>query len=259
MSDNNNPYRPPDSDVTPQPDGGHYELLPEPRSLPASAGLGWITQSWPLVKSDLMVWVLIVGALLGIHVLLGLVPGIGDIVSSIIGPVFTGGILMGVRDAHAGQKLRFDYLFEGFKQKFAPLAGLGLATLGISFLFVMVIAGVFAATNADLLQGEPLRPEEVLGAFNTGLMVIGVLLLIFVLMLLWFATQLVALNDVPVLQSLGMSLKACLRNPLPLMVYFFLMLGLAILGAIPFLLGLLIVVPMLFASMYISYGEIFLK
>lgn len=259
MSDDNNPYKPPESDVTAQVNDEHYDLLPEPRALSVGAGIGWITQSWPLVKNDLGAWILIVLALFGIQVFLGMVPGIGDVVSSVISPVLTGGILMGARAVHAGKKLRFDYLFEGFKQKFAPLAALGAITLGVMLLFGIIFAGAFGVTNMQALQDGSMTPEDVLAGFNMGLVVIGVIMMIFVLLLFWFATQLVALNDVPVVQSLGMSLKACLHNPLPLLVYLFAMVGLLFIGMIPLLLGWLLVVPLLFASMYISYGEIFLK
>jgi uncharacterized membrane protein len=111
----------------------------------------------------------------------------------------------------------------------------------------------------ELMQNEMSTPEDLLNGVNTGLIAVGVVLLLFVMMLFWFATQLVALNDVPVFQSLTMSFKACLRNPLALLVYMLLVLLLLILGMIPLLLGLLVVVPWLFASMYVSYRQIFLQ
>ncbi len=259
MSDNN-PYQPPKADVTPpRVPVSSMELLPEPRSLSAGAGLGWLAASWPMVKSNLGVWVLITLALFAIQFVLGLIPGAGDVVSSLISPVFTGGILMGVRAIAAGENLRFDYLFECFKQKLWPLVGLGALTLGITFLFVVIIAGAFVAMNMDALQSETITPEDLLNGVNTGLIALGVVLLLFMMMLFWFSTQLVALNDVPVFRALGMSLKGCLRNPLALLVYLLLMMLLMILGAIPLLLGLVVVVPWLFASMYVSYREIFLK
>lgn len=219
MNDNNNPYEPPKADLTPpNQEVGQLELLAEARSLPIGAGFGWISGSWEYVKSNLGIWVLITLALLGIQVLLSLVPGVGDIVSTIIGPILTGGILIGARSIDQGEKLRFDTLFAGFKQQAMPLAGLGLLTLGIFFLLIVLFVGAFAAVNAETMDAM-MAPEDIFSGVNTGLIAVGVIMLIVVMMLFWFATQLVALNKVPVFKALGMSFKACLRNPLPLLVY----------------------------------------
>ncbi|OQX12485.1 MAG: hypothetical protein BWK73_14875 [Thiothrix lacustris] len=259
MNDNN-PYQPPQSDVTPPPiTVGNLTLLTEPRALSAGAGFSWLSESWALVKGNLGVWVLITLALFAIQFVLGVVPVVGDIASSLIGPVLTGGVLMGVRAIAAGERLRFDYLFAGFKENFMPLLGLGALTLGIIILFGIIIGGAFVGMNMDLLEGEMSNPEDLLSGVNTGLIAVGVILLLLVMMLFWFSTQLVALNNVPVFQSLSLSFKACLRNPLALIVYSLLALLLLILGALPLFLGLLVVVPWLFASMYVSYRQIFLK
>lgn len=256
----NNPYQPPQSDVTPPPlTGGNLTLLIEPRALSAGAGLSWLSDSWALVKSDLGIWVLITLALIAIQFVMGVVPVVGDIASSLIGPVLTGGVLMGVRAIAAGERLRFDHLFAGFKENFMPLLGLGALTLGILIVFGIIIGGAFVGMNMDLLEGEMSRPEDLLNGVNTGLIAVGVILLLLVMMLFWFTTQLVALNNVPVFQALVMSFKACLRNPLALIVYSLLVVVLLILGALPLLLGLLVVVPWLFTSMYVSYRQIFLK
>ncbi|MEZ5452384.1 MAG: BPSS1780 family membrane protein [Thiothrix sp.] len=260
MSDNNNPYQPPKADVTPPPvPASSMALLPEPRSVAAGSALSWLSDSWPMVKNNLGVWILITIGLFGIQFVLGLVPGLGDVASTLLGPVFTGGILMGARAVAGGEALRFDHLFAGFKEKVAPLLGLGALTLGIMFLFGIIIGGAFVGMNMDTLHGETLKPEDLLNGMNTGLIAIGVILLIFIMMLFWFATQLVALNNVPVFQALTMSFKGCLRNPLPLIFYLLLALLLVIAGAIPLLLGLLVVVPWLFASAYVSYRQIFIQ
>lgn len=258
MSDNNNPYEPPKSDVTPLTNGENLSLLPEPRSLSAGSGISWLSESWPMVKDNLATWVLITLGLFAIQFVLGIIPGAGDIISSLIGPVLTGGILMGARAVAGGDSLRFDYLFEGFKQKFVPLLGLGALTLGIMFLFMVIIGGAFVGMNMDNME-PGMTPEQLLSGVNTGLIAVGMILLLFVMMLFWFATQLVALNDVPVFQALTISFKGCLRNPLSLLVYSLAVLVLMILGTIPLLLGLLVVVPWLFCSMYVSYKQIFLQ
>ena len=258
--DNNNPYAPPRSDVTPPPlPSGNHELLPEPRALPVGAGIRWLSESWGMVKANLMVWVLIALALFAFQFVLGLVPGVGDIISSILSPVLTGGLLLGIRQVEAGEKMRFDYLFEGFKQKFVPLASLGGVTLAVLFVFFIILGGVFVGNNMNAIESGAIDPETVFSQMNMGLLGIGIVFLLFIMLFFYFATQLVALNDVPVLQALNMSFKGCLRNPLPLLVYWFSLVFLMMLGALALLLGLLVVVPWMFTSMYVSYKQVFLK
>ena len=123
---------------------------------------------------------------------------------------------------------------------------------------MMIIGGAFVGMNMDSMDPN-MTPEQLLSGVNTGLIAVAMILLLLIMMLFWFATQLVALNDVPVFQAIITSFKGCLRNPLALLVYSFVIAALMILGALPLLLGLLVVVPWLFSSMYISYKQIFLQ
>jgi uncharacterized membrane protein len=258
--DNKNPYAPPRSDVTPPPlPVGNQELLAEPRSLPMGAGIAWLSESWGLVKNNLGVWVLITLAWFAFQIVLGIIPGVGDVISAVLNPVLTGGVLLGIRATDMGEKMRFDYLFEGFKQKFAPLAGLGGITLGVLFLFGLIVGGAFVGMNMDNLEANTLDVNAIFSGVNMGLVGVGVVLLIFVMLLFYFATQLVALNDVPVLKALTLSLKGCLHNPLPLLVYWLALVVVTLLGVLPLMLGLLVVIPWMFASMYVSYKQVFLK
>ncbi|MFN3786724.1 MAG: BPSS1780 family membrane protein, partial [Thiothrix sp.] len=259
MNDNN-PYQPPRIDVTPPSNAsGDFTLLPEPRSLPLGAALDWFVQSWSLVKASLVTWVLITLVFIGIQFFMRFVPIAGDIVSTLLGPVFTGGILLGIHELAKGGELRFDHLFVGFKQRFVPLLTLGAVTLGVMLLFAILLGGAFVGVHMDTLRGTAASAEDLFSGINTGLLALAVLLMLFVAMLFWFATQLVALNDVPVRRALSMSLQGCLRNPLPLITLTLLATPLVILGMIPLGLGLLIVLPWLFVIAYVSYRHIFIQ
>lgn len=282
---NNNPYSPPRSDVTPPslPSGCHGERLAEPRSLPASVALSWLSDSWALVKGDLGLWVLIVLTVIAIHALLGFVPVLGDVVASLIGPIITGGLLMGLRAVDQGESLRFDHLFDGFRYKFLPLLGVGALTLGVMVLVVLLFAGMFVAVNLDAMRSSTFDPENWLNGVNVGFIALGVVLFLAFSMLFWFATQLVALGDVPVFAALGLSIKACLRNPLALLLYVLLLLVgmlllvmpplfflfwqisaqgsvvLMVLAGLLVLVEMLVLAPWLVASTYVSYKQVFLK
>lgn len=280
----NNPYSPPQSDVTPPPSpNANGELLAEPRALPASAALSWLAESWALVKGNFGLWVLIILTVIAIHTLLGAVPVLGDVVSSLIGPIITGGLFMGLRAVDQGESLRFSHLFDGFRYKFLPLLGVGALTLGVMVLVVVLFVGMFVAVNLDAIRFGNLDPENWFNAINVGFIALGVLLFLAFSMMFWFTTQLVALNDVPVFTALGLSIKACLRNPLALLLYLLLLSMMALLFMMPplfflfwqismqgsavliVLVGLLVLVeilvlaPWLIASTYVSYKQVLLK
>lgn len=283
MNDNN-PYSPPQSDVTPPPlPNSNGELLAEPRSLPASAAFQWLAQSWALVKTNLGLWMLMTLALFAIQAVMGFVPVLGDIATSLLNPVFTGGLLLGLRAVERGEALRFDYLFEGFKQKFVPLLGVGALTLGVLILFMVIIGGLLVGMNLDAIQEGSFDPATMLSGLSVGLLAVSVIIGILVMMLFWFTTQLITLNDVPVFESLSRSFQGGLRNPLSLLVYvlvvmvimlvlmlppgllFFAQMTaegnmvLLVVAALVLFAELLLLAPWLFGTMYVSYKAIFLK
>ncbi|PAT00476.1 MAG: hypothetical protein BSR46_02755 [Candidatus Dactylopiibacterium carminicum] len=59
------------------------------------------------------------------------------------------------------------------------------------------------------------------------------------------------------IEALKASFIGCLRNWLPFLIYSLLMLVLLTLGLVPLGLGLLVVLPLSFASMYVSYRDIY--
>jgi len=73
----------------------------------------------------------------------------------------------------------------------------------------------------------------------------------------WFAPVLVVMHDMQPLDAMKASFFATFTNFIPFLVYSILMIPLFILAAIPFGLGFLVVIPMLIASVYVSYREIF--
>jgi uncharacterized membrane protein len=54
-----------------------------------------------------------------------------------------------------------------------------------------------------------------------------------------------------------LSFNACMRNILPFMLYGLIFMGLLVISIIPFGLGLVIVVPWMMTSLYVSYADIF--
>jgi len=93
-----------------------------------------------------------------------------------------------------------------------------------------------------------------------GVVMIGLVIMalfIPVVMTIWFAPALIMLADKGVFESLKLSFIGCLKNILPFLIYGIVAFILLIIAMIPVGLGLLIMVPVLMAAMYISYKDIY--
>jgi len=73
----------------------------------------------------------------------------------------------------------------------------------------------------------------------------------------WFAPALIVLRDLSVGAALKASFFACLRNWLPFLVYGLVLMVLGVVAAIPAGLGYLVLIPVLTASVYTAYLDIF--
>jgi uncharacterized membrane protein len=124
----------------------------------------------------------------------------------------------------------------------------------VIFLTVgMVFLGVLMGQSPN--PGATLEPGFWLSALMMLMIVIG--LFIPVTMAVWFAPALVALDNVEPVKALKWSFFACLKNMWPFLVYGLLMLVLGIVASIPFFLGWLLLGPVIIASVYTSYRDLF--
>jgi len=76
-------------------------------------------------------------------------------------------------------------------------------------------------------------------------------------MAVWFSYPLIVLNDFTVGQALKTSFFACLKNMIPFLLYGIMALLLGIVASIPAGLGWLLLGPVLLASIYTGYRDIF--
>jgi uncharacterized membrane protein len=88
-------------------------------------------------------------------------------------------------------------------------------------------------------------------------MLVGMALMIPLMMMFWFAPSLVALNDIPALTAMKLSFLGCIKNILPFLLYGLIAFVLMLIAVIPFGLGLLILSPVLIASIYAGYRDIY--
>lgn len=264
-----NPYAPPQADLTPPPSEAAGDSLYPPRSVPAGRGWGWVADAWPLFKDCPWAWIgaFLVYAL--VMIALSFVPLLGTLATMLLGPILTAGLMIGAHVQHGGGRFEIGHLFAGFSRSPGRLALVGAAYLGAALLVGLVVGvGVFGvlATTGGALNPEALEPNAMdpdsmanLGAMVLLPVLVALLIGIPIAMAILFAPALVALNDVPVLGALKLSFLGCWRNILPFLVYGLVALGLAFVGSIPFGLGLLVVFPLLTIAIYVAYRDIFYR
>ena len=244
------------------------DLLPavDCRRGPAGAGWQWISQGFALFMKQPLLWVGVIVLLFIIRVLLSLHPLLLPF-STLLAPVFAGGLVLGARHCDLSANMQIADLFAGFGQRFGRLFLIGLLFL-LGMVLIMVLAALVlmfsvGPDNLEMLAtAEDVASEQALLVAASGGALISLLvaaaLAAPLLMAYWFAPALVVFNpERGALDAMRQSLQACLHNWLPLLVYGLVLLPLFVAASIPMGLGLLILLPVIAASNYAAYKDIF--
>ena len=259
MSDQN-PYSAPSANLERRADS--TDTLYDPLAVPAGHGWGWIVTGFDYFKRAPGVWIGIMLIWLIISLALSFIPLV-SLALSVLSAVFLGGLMIGCSELDDNGRLRVEHLFAGFNPRLGPLAAVGGLYLAGSVGIVLVMGVLVALVGGlSLLGGSP-DPNSMLSAgFGIGVVLavlVALLLFIPLLMAFWFAPVLVVRHDdLSAFESMRLSFTACGRNLMPLTVYGLAALGLSILALIPLGLGFLVLSPVLIASIYAAYKEIYL-
>ncbi|HXZ91294.1 MAG TPA: BPSS1780 family membrane protein [Burkholderiales bacterium] len=250
-----NPYAAPRAHVADAGSDVQGEFVAEGRAVPAGNGWTWITEAFSLFRQQPVVWILIVIIFVAMSVALSAIPVLGRLAVQLLTPVFTGGIMLGCRAMDEGGEMGVGSLFAGFSVNGGRLALLGLASMA-AVAVVLLLVGLVLGMGGALL-GFGGNAASV--AFTTTLlaMLIVLALTLPIYMALWFAPALIALNDLTIGAALAASFRGCLRNVVPFLVYGAVAFVFLILASIPLGLGLLVMIPVLFASVYTAYRDIY--
>ena len=252
-----NPYAAPRARVDDQVSALAGAFLQGARAVPASRGWGWISEGFSLFRRQPLAWILITVVLAALMLVSSLVPFLGGLVAQLLAPVFTAGLMQGCRQLEDGDEITVGSLFAGFSSRPARLIGLGALGLAAAVLIFAVVGVVFGiGTGAFLgVPSQQIGPNEGLGLVLGTLVAAAAGLPVY--MAMWFAPALIVLNDLSVGGAIRSSFIACARNMLPFLVYSVALLLLMIAAVIPLGLGLLVLVPVLFTSVYASYRDVF--
>ena len=234
----------------------------KPRTAPIGRGAGWLFDGFGYFRKDALPWMGAFLLLFVITVASNFVPFIGGLALQLLLPVFFAGLILGCHAQAQGGEFTVNHLFAGFSKNTAELVALGALYLGgviVICVFLVVLMFLFPGGTALLQQLETVDPNAIQQSAILFLLLslIGLALYLPLLMAFWFAPALVVLNDVTPIDAMKLSFSGCLVNILPFTLYGLVGLVLSILAVIPFLLGLFILCPMITASVYISWKEIF--
>ncbi len=252
-----NPYAPPEADLIESSDSSE----PEAEKVSAGSGTGWLSRSFWHFKQNPFAWIGAVIVFIILYAGLSLIPFIGALAVTLLSPVVMAGFSIGAQEQDNGGDFRFGHIFAGFSRNLGQLVLVGVFYLLFFILIAAVFGGVFMATMAGSAPMDPnAGPAAIMNSMGPAMLILlllGLFLMMFVFMAYYYAPTLVALDDMSAISAMKMSLKGCLKNWLALLIFWILASLLMFVAMIPVMLGLLVVVPMLQASVYVSYRNIF--
>ena len=256
-----NPYAPPKAAVleAASPSGTY---ITDGQKVEAGHGVQWYADAWKLFMGAPGTWVLICVIFIVASILVAIIP-LGSLLSSIAYPAIVAGLMLGCRSIEEGTGLRVGHLFEAFKKNVGPLL-----LVGVLYLVGTLLIGLFAGIGAVLLVPVMIAKGANASDFSSMMALLPYILLIDLVVLalmlplimaIWFAPALVLFHDLAPMAAMKASFQGCLKNMVPFLLYGLVGMGLAIVAVIPLGLGMLVWIPLLWASIYTGYRDIFVR
>ena len=191
------------------------------RTLPARAGLTWLRDGLRLYRRQPFAFTsLVILYTIGVS-LLAYVPFIGLPLAAVLIPFGTLGLTLAGRDAERGKIPMPNLMVEPFRD---PRQRRALALLGcINAALVLLLVTLVSLLAADELarwkfidgQVDPVSAGQ---NFPWDAVVAAALVYVPILMVTWFAPQLVAWHNLPIGKALFFSVFMCGRNRWPFLV-----------------------------------------
>lgn len=225
------------------------------RDVRPSRGPAWLAGGWGHVRRSPMVWMGLSAGWMLITLALVLVPVIGGVAANLLQPVFFASFAIAARKQLAGEAPEMGDLFIGFRLPLRPLVNLGalllVAEIAIFFLMSMLGlpgAGEEIATITDYVQ--LLEGKE-------WILLVGVALTAAVKGALWFAPAILAFHEISTAHAVRWSVFAAVSNLGAMLAYGVALTVVFLAGALPWGLGLLLAIPVMVASTYTGYADVF--
>ncbi len=248
------------------------------QTLPSSAGWRWILGGFAIYRRNPLMLSMLLMAYWFSMILLNVLPVVGLLAASLAMPGLSVGLMQAARNVDRGAQIGLPTLFESFRDNPRTLIAQGAlylcCTLGALGISALIDGGDLVRYLTADNTAERVAVED--ADLRWSAMLVTAMLLP-VMMAYWFGPVLAAWHRMPLAKSLFFSFIACWMNWRPFLTYgigLFLLAGVlpGLLLLIPVLIFpgsaealvaivtvpmFLIVAPIVFASFYASYRDIF--
>ena len=254
-----NPYAAPKAAVADETLGSNADFVPGGQARPAANGWTWIAEGWELFKRQPGMWIGMILVLLLIFVAAAFIPIVGGLATTLFGPVFAAGVMVGCKALDSGEDLELSHLFAGFRSRTGTLIGVGALYLAVTIAVVLVVSLVMGVGMMTMMGGGDQQTMAAMGMTFVLAVLIMLALLLPAMMAVWLAAPLVVFHDHGAIDAMKGSFTGCLRNVMPFLLYGVVLAVLSIVASVPLALGWLVLGPVFAASIYASYRDIYLK
>lgn len=261
--DGHNPFTPPTAAVgmPNRPETfDNARFNPEGRSVPAGRGGAWFKAGWQIFKAQpLMFWVALIVMFIAIAIV-SLIPLV-NLLTMVATPALVAGFGVCARSVQRTGKFELGQVFDGFRTRLGTQLLAGLLYLVAVAIGLGVLAVAFGATGLLSMLTGGMRGQEA-AATAMGAMGGVFFLAYFVVMLgvgstIIFAPYIIQETQLSAPQAMVASIKGSFKNVPAFLVGMLVYIALAIVASIPLFLGWLVLIPVLFLSIFVAYSEIF--
>jgi len=210
-----------------------------------------ISDGYELIKSDYWLF-------LAMFFVAVLVAGIFPLV--LMGPVMLG-IFTTLKAKESGEEIKFEMVFKGFEKFLDGFLAFLFSFLGMSVLFlpIIIIAAIYILFVGAAIPDTGSPGPAVLG--SSILLVIMAVILIsmsgIIQALFMFSYPLIVDQNMPAWDATKLSIKAAFKNVWTLFILTIIHMIMGVIGVCLCYVGILFVVPIMYASWHIAYKRMF--
>lgn len=222
----------------------------------AGHGPRWIAEAFHLYRARPVSWTGLALGWLVITLGLTLLPLIGGVIATLLQPVFFASFAIAARRQLAGERVEMGDLFLGFRANARALVMVGAVELAAATVVVLAVA-IVAGPSEGVSATAP--AEEIAKALRdkAPYLLAGLLVMGLVKGALWFAPPLIAFHGLSAMHAIRWSVYAALSNFGAMVAYLLALLAAYVLAALPWLLGLIVLLPVMCLSTFTGYRDVF--
>lgn len=235
------------------------------RTVSIERGAAWYAEGWRLFTKSPGLLIGMTVVMMLIVLLLNFIPFLGWLISMIAVIMLPAGLYVTLDHLHKNEPVNFNLLFAGFGELFKPMLILALIFAGAEIVISLVIALVVgggmmgAAMMGGMMSGGEPSPEAMANMLQAGVtaLALAMILALPLFMAYTFAVPLVCFSKREPVSALKESFFAVAENWAPFIVFGLIYIVLAIAASIPFMLGWLVLLPVMLAAGYAAYRDVF--